>query len=321
MKLALVVLVFVLAAPALAEPPHHAPVYLELDPCLGADEAAVRHAAAIELGAQLLDEPRLEAARIQIFCSDSDARLAVDDPLTHKRLERDLPLDGVEPTLRARLLAIAAAELLVASWIELETDRSPARTPVRIAAASTKDALATMQARRERDAPGVSVAALGVARIFGSGLATFGGGVGTDVRLGSHLALQVDVLLEHGEMDVDFGRTDTLLASVAPCLEWPLVVGGITIAPCLGARFGIARLTGIAAEPSPLPLVSVSHTAPWGGPTFATVVRGGSEHLRVSIGAEVGWTVTAVDASVLMHDSHVVDGLFFGFVAALAVAP
>ncbi len=312
--------IVLVAATALAEPPGRAPVYLELDPCLGADEGAVRRAAAIELGAPLLDGRRADAARILISCSDDGARLAVDDPLTHKRLERDLPLGGVEATLRVRLVAVAAAELLVASWIELESDRSP-RASVHVATPASNDAIATVQALRERDAPVVSFAAVGIAHVFGSGVATFGGGVGTSVRLDSPLTLKVDVVLEHGERDVDFGSADALLASVAPCLEWPIAVGGLTIAPCAGARVGVAVLSGTPAGPSPLPLAGTNLSAAWGGPTLSAVVRGGSRSFLVSIGGEFGWTVAAVDATVLSHHFAVVDGPFVGFVAALAVAP
>ena len=109
--------------------------------------------------------------------------------------------------------------------------------------------------------------------------------------------------------------------SVAPAVEWPFTVGGISIAPCLGARIGVARLDGTAAQSAPLPLASATERAPWGGPTLALVVSGGSEHVRVALRAEAGWAAASVAATVLAHDTPVVDGPFFGFLAELAIAP
>jgi hypothetical protein len=75
------------------------------------------HAAKSALGPQ---------TRIEIRCSADEVDLTGDDPITGKKVERVVSLAGVVESTRARLLALAVAELLRSSWIEVELNPVPA---------------------------------------------------------------------------------------------------------------------------------------------------------------------------------------------------
>ena len=117
----------------------HPSVSLEVDPCVQADVAEVRRIVGIELGALLEDrEPAGGAAttkgasdttRVTVACAGPLVELRVDDPLTGKGLTRPIDLSTSSATARSRLLAIAIAELVAASWTELESNPHPRVVP------------------------------------------------------------------------------------------------------------------------------------------------------------------------------------------------
>src|SRR4029077_7676204 len=81
-------------------------------------------------------EPRLRALAPARATAQSvgpwggdSASLRVLDPTTGKSVERSVALAQAAPTARARLLALAIAELVAASWSELESNPQPKAPP------------------------------------------------------------------------------------------------------------------------------------------------------------------------------------------------
>lgn len=118
------------AQPAWAEPRAAPPVHLQLDGCVEA-QAAVRRLFLIESDARLVPAAEAGATAVSARCPEGGGplELRVDDPLTGKSLRRGIDLAAARPRARPRLLALALAELLFASWTELELQPTPALPP------------------------------------------------------------------------------------------------------------------------------------------------------------------------------------------------
>jgi hypothetical protein len=82
-----------------------------------------------ELSAHLAQDVSSDVTRTIIECNGPRAVLRVGDPLSRKVVQRTIDLGSFEPKARGRLLALATAELVVASWTELETNPNPKVEP------------------------------------------------------------------------------------------------------------------------------------------------------------------------------------------------
>jgi len=138
--------------------------------------------------------PSLALLEIRNACAP-DPTIAIDDAATGKRVERAVDLGSVTPAARARVLALATAELLRASWAELALpDAPPPRVPVPAPvkrAATERLRRAVVQPRgpdhrppREPTSNGLFVIASPEARFFYEDRLTMGG-----VRLGPSIPL------------------------------------------------------------------------------------------------------------------------------------
>lgn len=94
----------------------------------------------VDVGAQPPEgEAPLAVIHVELArCDDgsTEAAVTVDDELTHKTVRRVVALDDIPAEGRGRALALAIAELLRASWIELTLDdaqrpQTPAPAPIR----------------------------------------------------------------------------------------------------------------------------------------------------------------------------------------------
>ncbi|HEY2365598.1 MAG TPA: hypothetical protein VGH87_04390, partial [Polyangiaceae bacterium] len=94
-----------------------------------AEEAA--RIAAIELHADRTGEDAPDVTRIHVVCESPDEiALHVVDPLTSKEVTRKVSVERIEQRARARTIALAVAELVSASWVELETTPEPKVQPI-----------------------------------------------------------------------------------------------------------------------------------------------------------------------------------------------
>jgi hypothetical protein len=135
-------------APTEAQEREQPLVDVTVDQCVQVPGDAVRRMVALELGARLLSDAdipeagdpdwvreasgRDRATRVTLGCGDPGViRLGVWDPITGKSLDRRVEVGSVgHVSGRARLVALAVAELVQASWLELEVERPPESLPV-----------------------------------------------------------------------------------------------------------------------------------------------------------------------------------------------
>jgi hypothetical protein len=146
-------LVLVLSAPAVAQ--ERPTVAVEVDACVPVDAAELHRVAAIELGHEVDYRAGVVAegsvTQVRVSCAEAGIELAVADALTHKSMTRTLALGEMPERSRTRLLALAVAEFVAASWVELSLVPQPAVAPTGPPAGD--DARAAAQAVTSRRAP------------------------------------------------------------------------------------------------------------------------------------------------------------------------
>ncbi len=270
--LALAAALALLTTRAAAEEPHPR-VRLDVSPCIGVSASDVRRIVAVELGALLTrdgDLPDATATRVEVRCDQQIVRLVVEDPITGKSLQRSVDLDDSAPSTRARLIALAASELVYASWAELAVNPQPevpvsGPRPAPEIVAAVRD---TVQRKLPvRLNPPKPMRILGVAsrRWFLSEEGDLWGG---GVRLADDpfalFGWSADAIVEHGRINASLGSVDidtaTLGGSIVLHREW----GPLSMRAGMGLRMGAARMSG---QPHRSDLaIGRSVWAPWGWP-------------------------------------------------------
>ena len=238
------------------------------------------------------------ATEIGVACAGDDVRLTVDDPLTGKRVERTVSLAAVAELGRARLLALAVAELVRSSWMELEFRKTPAlpvAAPVDVPVALKERARAIAVASDRPTWRGdASVEALIVPS------------VGRPI-LGLSLAAQHDVapsIFVEGAASAWDGVTERATGAIAvrqialdPAIGWRVSILDLS----LGARVGWVELSGTPVG------------AGFRGDTTSGVVFGPQAVLSLGVAAPLrlwlrsGWLIHG-ERGVVAGDSDVVVG-------------
>jgi hypothetical protein len=272
---------------------------VDVSDCTGVSAEALRRQATIELGAPLADEATPDVTRVTATCDQGLVVLTVDDPLTGKTLSRRLELDIDPPSARVRLLALAAVELVVASWIELEATTPLSRPIDAVAPQTARDDAVAILRRTHRVAPPPDWALflLGTVR-FGSSPVMFGGAVGARRRLPAPWILAIDVMVERGNERASFGDVDVTLASAATRFGAAFNLWGLELEASGGARLGAAHVRGTASADTPVPVEGKSFTALWGGPMVTFAARAGGENAAIGLGTEIGWAAFGVEGQV-----------------------
>ena len=225
------------------------PVVVELEHCEEPLEVEVRRIVGVELRATVIDAVGAgnDVTLVMATCRGSAADLALVDGATGKRLERTVALSAAAPAARARLLALAVAELVVAGRQEIEDapraskqDIAPAAPPARPAVEVSEPA---------KPAPTRAVADLiGVVRAFPqSDLWLLGGGLRGVVAISRPLYLAVEVTGEWGSTSRATGQVAGRAIGGALLAGWGIERRWAFIMPWVGAHSGLASLTG---EPS-----------------------------------------------------------------------
>jgi hypothetical protein len=216
-----------------------------------ADE--VGRIAAIELHATRVpsDESAPDVTRIDVTCEPSDAiALHVTDPLTSKDVARRVSVAGIDERARARTIALAVAELVSASWVELETTPEPIARPIpqRVAPRghprrTTKPAPIKLPA----STPPVVFQALAGARVFfESREPLLGGGAAVEPWLSRAIVLHFDAFVEHASATRRPGDVNVDTVSTAAAIGLGASFGALRLSGTLGVRAGYARLVGLA---------------------------------------------------------------------------
>ncbi|MBX7084291.1 MAG: hypothetical protein K1X88_34110 [Nannocystaceae bacterium] len=124
-------------APPPAEPPDAppieradtGPIEVAAIDCPGLDAREVGRLLAIDLAAVTQEVRRGPPLGIEIRCRAPTLVIAIADPITRKRLERQVPLPRNEPG-RERVVALAISQLFAASWLELLLPPPPGPPPL-----------------------------------------------------------------------------------------------------------------------------------------------------------------------------------------------
>jgi hypothetical protein len=225
--------VFVRAALVQAEV--QPPVLLRLDKCDDLDEAEIRRITAAELGARPTDSGGADVTEVNVACDMSHVVIRVRDPLSRKAVQRSFNLGLSDPRARSRLVAIAATELVLASWAELQTNPKPhvepdgptppqpslqaARQIASEYATSYQPKLRTWYDADTPEDRSFRIVALASTRsFFGHPGTLWGGGVRVGEERFRFLSWSADLLLERGTIGSSQGLFDvstTTLGGVA----------------------------------------------------------------------------------------------------------
>jgi hypothetical protein len=107
---------------ASASPP---PVHLVVESCDSLDEASIRRIFAADLGTAATGDLGPDVTDVSIGCEGDRVVVRVKDPLSRKTLRRSFDPRSFGNQGQSRLIAIAASELVLASWAELASNPTP----------------------------------------------------------------------------------------------------------------------------------------------------------------------------------------------------
>lgn len=285
---------------------------------VGCDPALAREAqriAAIELRATLVDAaPDATVTKVTAACRGTLAALAVVDPTTGKSLERTVALTEAAATGRARLLALAVAELVAASWSELQTNpqpRAPAATP--LAPYAVRESARVAVADRSLE----FAVAFDMHRLA-SGDYLYGGGVRAAVWLSPLLLARFDAVADYGELGRDTGRVAVIMPSVSAALGVSRWLGAhLRPALSLGLRGGYVRMNGIADGQT---ATAARQQGAWLGPELALQVSAWPRaRVHPIVGVAAGAHLLGVRGTVEGGRDVQAVGLWGGVNAALSI--
>jgi hypothetical protein len=236
-----------LGAPSSASAQAGPPLKLALLGCSRLDQGEVGRILEAELGARLSAGNLPETTEVVVECLGSYVVLKVRDPITRKGLSRLIALEREKPEAHARLVALAATELVLASWSELEFNPNPRVEPEGPAVPPEISALALQTVQEKRVARGLIVqqplrsrrppevpvnelrlAALASLRKFfdSSGL-LFGGGFRLGEDLTNLVSWSLDGMAEAGDLDAVSVQTTSVGAGVLFFQRWQVLTGRI----------------------------------------------------------------------------------------------
>jgi len=285
---------------------------------VGCDAALAREAqriAAIELRATLVDgAPDATVTQVTATCSRAVAALEVVDPTTGKSLGRTVALTEAAANGRARLLALAVAELVAASWSELQNNPRPQAPPATpLAPYAAREAARAVVAERS-----LELAAAFDTHFLASGDCLFGAGARAVLWVSPLLFARFDVLADYAELGRASGSVAVIMPSVSVALgaaRWL----GTSLRPSLsaGMRGGYVWMNGIADG---LAASAARQRGVWLGPEVAlqlAVWPGARVHPIVGVAA--GAHVLGVRGTVSGGSDVEAVGLWGGVSAAVAI--
>jgi hypothetical protein len=325
---------FALPLTAAAQDADSPQVTTQVDACVPIDREQFDRVLAIELGTSI--QYTDEASRIgsvtfvQLSCTAGGVQLQLDDKLTHKSMSRVVDVSHVAPHARSRLLALAVAEFVVASWVELELPDSPGSgAPVPDAEDSSPEAPASAAAAVQAeslDAARATVSRVVRARLpraspladrdralwqlgaaldvmtFSSALQPIPGlGLRLEHRPAAQLAFHAALDIGHANLEAvwrgqNIGSVQLTSTSVLLSLLYLVRIAELELSVGAGARVGLAHMAGSTTSAS---LEAQSFYAPFGGPVIALgmAYRFGA-HPRLFVELEGGAVTQAAQSLV-----------------------
>ena len=306
-------------------------VTLEATGCdaLHVDEA--RRVLAVELGASLAGEGDATAVTVRVTCVGGDARIVVLDPLSRKSLERRVALGSEDPRARGRLLGVAAAELVLASWSELAENPEPRvpsadpAAPPETVAAAREIARARLVETRERkprsddrdvtNRPFRAAPIVSRRAFFTLDGALWGGGVQVGQDVYTHLGWTADALAESGTITTSFASFRLTTGTVGGAILAYYALGPLVARAGAGLRIGVVSSTDEAGG---------AHTAtlaPWGWPRgIVGLTLTPISPLVLEVAGEIGQVVLPVTTSTVGISDATIRGGWYGAQLGIGLA-
>ena len=284
-------------------------VRIDLGACFDDDRDAMRRALGSELGDDApADDPSTVDVLIDCMAGGRDTGVIVEVHWPGRLRSYVYALDWhVQPvSARPRLIALAIAAALDASWIGLAAIPPPAERD---------------QGADPVPAPTWALALIGSQRSFvtNAGVTLGGGGVMPSRRLSAHVLVAMDLIAEGANLALPSGAVDVFSVSSSPRVA--IRVGDrLHAAFGFGARLGMVRLRG-----SGLGQDEASPDQPyrfWLGPTATTAL---GFDLTPGVSLDAGFEIGVVEYGTAVHDmgvpAVVLGGSWtsFGLSAAIAL--
>jgi hypothetical protein len=267
-------------------------------------------------GAAAAEKARTDVAVVTVACDQRLARLEVLDPLSGKRLVRHVDLERYAAGARSRVLGVAIAELLAASWIELTSHARGSVRPVEARASESSRVVARDVAEKTYRPPSAWALepSLAVRQVSDAELSAYGGGVGFSRVQWGWLVLGGDLAIESGNARVSSGSIDALLVSAGASLRLRQELDVFRFEAGIGARYGIVHFRGVPGEEGDPPPHGQKATLPWAGP-FAAVRAGLALGARTELCGrfEAGFATLAAEALVSGQPELVIEREWLGF--------
>ena len=243
--------------------------------------------------------------RIAVACDASTARLRVTTD--GESLARTVALAETVPAARARLIALAAVELISASAGHPVPAPVVAQAPSLVPPAPPVSIDAGLKPERERR--GVHVAAFGGGVIFNSNTGLLGGGGARVSGPGAPIGWLVEIGAHRGESDVPHGRVSTTLIDAAVAVSLGRAMGQVELAIAGGIRGGMVQLAGTSDEM----VTTDTFWAPWfGGFALANAELRVTPRMSAHLTIEGGRVISPVGALVDNVREVGIDGAWFG---------
>jgi hypothetical protein len=293
-------------------------VSLDIDRCPALPRDQVFQLVALELDARVTAPDRAaepppatpHTTRVEVACAGSDVELQVIDRLTGKRLTRTMALGARDTQVATRVVAIAVAELVLTSWMELTLPRAAAAGPPADGPPAAPELRRAAQERAQRHlrrgAGSGYVLAVGQALgpFDGVGLA-WGGGLRFGWTPGARDADDAplwrpgfDLELTGARNDArrGLGAVDISMWSAALRVSMRFVRGASWFDAGAGGRLGVARLEGTPADTTTTRGATLAGT--WAGPLVYAGVGRRFWRLVATAGVEGGTVLRAVSGLV-----------------------
>jgi hypothetical protein len=293
-----------------------APVSISVAPCVPVDHSALYRLLAIELGTSTAREPGPKVpTRVWVSCSPAGIELRLEDGMTSKVMERTLPASSFRDASSTRLLALAVAEFVVASWIELRQP-PPSVKPVPVAPPPSPQMRAQVgsvvseHAAEPSEPEEIAISgALAIALWTSTDSLWLGGGARITRPASPLLAWLIALDLSGTSAEVDYGEVHGFSGSLAFAALFYLKLPSLMLLSGPGARVGVTRLAGQPNSHSDTK--GKNFAAPYGGPLWqarADLLLG--RQVRLGVEVEAGYITLPAKATIsLPTDAKHVFGL------------
>ncbi len=302
-----------------ASPATEASATVDSSRCVGLDAREVARLLDLELSTMRHGGDSTPPFDLELTCAGATMQMTLVDPTTSKRLERSIPMPSPGPGSE-RVVALAASQLLVASWLELLASPPDPEVPAPLPQPRPSP-MARRVARQRIEVPKAQAdARLGLdagmtVRDLRRPTVLFGVGGAAALWMLPRFSAGLEAGFEHGTASRDTGSVSLWLSwigvgagwreSLSPHVDWEVFA-------LAGPAF--VQLNG---RPNSTAFVGKSATSVSGQVWLRTGPRMHAGPLGLGLAVCAGWLATAPDGTVAGDEPVALAG---GYVASIASA-